>query len=233
MLSNHNNNWSHCLAGAYKGTSVGLNRTGRGNSAVLCLNHCHAIALRNTEPYCVAYVCMTYVWITCKCTICCACGCLCLCGCAHLQTVLILVFIFAGQLPPPPFSITPSLYMNGEFVWFFPQLSAVHSYPGFALCFLAGKLFFPHGGNHSWLGAMAEEWQTNTVQPTSEPIRVPTLWDNCQPNPLALPPVQEVLINNWYWNITELAPSLWVNSVPFKAMQNTQRHSTCHILCLS
>lgn len=62
VLSNHNNNWSRRLARGDKGTSVCRWRERLKETLLSCalhLNHCHAVTLRNTEPYCVVYVCMS------------------------------------------------------------------------------------------------------------------------------------------------------------------------------
>lgn len=147
VLSNHNNNWSRRLAGGDKGTSVCRWRERLKETLLSCalhLNHCHAVTLRNTEPYCVVYVCMSEclnnlqvhnllrmwlsVWV-----------------CAHRDSTHVIIHYCTAVVFFPSFSIIPSLSMNEEFVWFFLQLSAVHSYPGFALCFLAwthGWVFF-------------------------------------------------------------------------------------------
>lgn len=69
VLSNHNN-WSRRLAGGNKGTSVCRWQERLGEillSSALHSNHCHAVILSNTGHYCAVYVCVGYVWITCKC----------------------------------------------------------------------------------------------------------------------------------------------------------------------
>lgn len=127
-------------------------------------------------------------------------------SCLHIRTCKLLSDI-AGQLFFPSVSVTPPLSMNKGFVWLFLELSALHCYPGSALCFLAGThgCFF-HRSLTEEIISDWEQWGRNDklIYPTSEP----SLGVHCKPFwfqyawagakvllPLASTTVQRVLTN--------------------------------------
>ena len=151
---------------------------------------------------------------------------------SHIDMQVIIRYCRAVTFSPSV-SITPPLSMNKGFVCLFLELSTLHCYPGFALCFLARThgCFF-HCSLTEEIISDWEQWGRNDklIYLTSEPI----LDEYCKPFwfqyaqagakvllPLASTTVQRVLtnvcgcfnkiFNNWYWRITKFAPFTWVH----------------------
>lgn len=224
VLSNRNN-WSRRLAGRNKGTSVCRWQEQLRDvllSSAFYWNHCHAVILRNTGHYCVvdvwcmwvmskpACVIFLHIWLFMSVRV-----------CAHedsvpvflppayLHTDMQVIIRYWKPVVFSPHSPLHRLYpwIRG-FVWFFLRLSAVHSYSGFALHFLActNGWFFFHISLTEEMISDWERWGRNDklIYPTSEP----GLGAHCEPFQFQyaqvaakflfpLPPttVQRVLIN--------------------------------------
>lgn len=185
---------------------------------------------------------------------------MCMCGQYSFLPACIFTHRHAGYYPIlhtsfffSSLSIMPPLSMNEGFVWFFLQLSAVHCYPGFALCFLAWtySCFFHLSLTEEIISdwAMVEEQQTNIsylwtrFRSTLQTIFV----QSCSQNLFVLlsTTVQRVLINicgcfselfnKWYCRTTELALFMWVHMCKCTLCPRHElyRHSTLPVLWLS